>query len=66
MTVNEGEAFVAGLDSETAKKLLDAADKAGLDPALVRAVPGDGGFVVPAELVDKPKAPAKKSTTDKK
>jgi len=70
MTVNEGEAFVAGLDPETARKLLAAADKAGLDPAVVRAVPGDGGFVVPAELVEHPKAkqpdkPAAKST-DKK
>jgi len=55
MTVNEGEAFVAGLDSETAQKLLEAAEKAGLDPSVVRAAPGDGGFVVPAALVDKPK-----------
>lgn len=51
MTVNEGEAFVAGLDSDTAQKLLAAAEKAGLDPSVVRAAPGDGGFVVPAELV---------------
>lgn len=71
MTVNEGEAFVAGLDTETAKKLLEAAEKAGLDPSVVRAAPGDGGFVVPEELAEQPKAkqpekPAAKSTTDKK
>lgn len=55
MTVNEGEAFVAGTDAETAKKLLDAAQKAGLDPSVVRVSPGDGGFIVPEELADKPK-----------
>lgn len=68
MTVNEGEAFVAGTDAETARKLLDAAAKAGLDPSVVRVSPGDGGFVVPEELAAKPKrAPApEKSTTDKK
>lgn len=60
MTVNEGEAFVAGLDADTAQKLLDAAEKAGLDPSVVRAAPGDGGFVVPAELVEKKKPAASK------
>lgn len=53
MTVNEGEAFVAGLDAETAQKLLKAAEKAGLDPSVVRAAPGDGGFIVPVELAEK-------------
>lgn len=72
MTVNEGEAFVAGLDAETAQRLLEAAQKAGLDPSVVRASPGDGGFVVPEELAKpapkKPTSdkPAAKSTTDKK
>ncbi|MET0488738.1 MAG: hypothetical protein ABWZ30_05475 [Jiangellaceae bacterium] len=67
MTVNEGEAFVAGGDTETAQKLLAAAEKAGLDPSVVR-YSADGGFVVPEELAPKPKAsdkPAAK-TTDKK
>lgn len=54
MTVNEGEAFVAGLDAETAQRLLEAAEKAGLDPSVIRTSP-DGGFVVPEALVDKPK-----------
>ena len=63
MTVNEGEAFVAGTDSETAQRLLAAAEKAGLDPSVVRVSPGDGGFVVPEELADKPKP--RKPTADK-
>ena len=64
MTVNEGEAFVAGLDADTANRLLEAAAKAGLDPSVVRAAPGDGGFVVPealAKSADKPK-PTRKAT----
>lgn len=71
MTVNEGEAFVAGTDAETAQQLLDAAQKAGLDASVVRVAPGDGGFIVPAELVNesKPKTAAKpdagKSTSKK-
>ena len=72
MTVNEGEAFVANGDdpSETARNLLEAAEKAGLDPAVVRTASSDGGFIVPEELAPKPKAAAKKTTatksTDKK
>jgi len=69
MTVNEGEAFVAGTDPETAQKLLDAAEKAGLDPSVVKVASADGGFVVPEELAPKPKSsekPTTKSTTDKK
>jgi hypothetical protein len=67
MTVNEGEAFVAnGEDvSETARELLEAAEKAGLDPSVVRAASSDGGFIVPEELAPKPKAAAKKTTTAK-
>lgn len=64
MTVNEGEAFVAGDDSETAKSLLEAAEKAGLDPSVVRLSPGDGGFVVPEELA--PKKSTRSKSTDKK
>jgi hypothetical protein len=67
MTVNEGEAFVEGTDAETAKKLLEAAEKAGLDPSVVRYAAGDGGFVVPEELAEKPKPKAKAETkTDSK
>lgn len=66
MTVNEGEAFVEGTDAETAKKLLAAADKAGLSPSVVRVAPGDGGFIVPEALVDKPKPKAKTTTTTEK
>jgi hypothetical protein len=70
MTVNEGEAFVEGADSDTAKALLEAAEKAGLDPAVVRYSAGDGGFIVPEALAPKPKSSEKpttrKSTTDKK
>lgn len=65
MTVNEGEAFVAGNDPETAKGLLEAAEKAGLDPSVVRLAPGDGGFVVPEELAPK-KTASKSKSTDKK
>jgi hypothetical protein len=64
MTVNEGEAFVAGDDSETAKSLLEAAEKAGLDPAVVRLAPGEGGFIVPEALT--PKKPSRSKSTDKK
>lgn len=64
MTVNEGEAFVEGTDPETAQKLLAAAEKAGLDPSVVRVAPGDGGFIVPEALADKPK-PKPKATTEK-
>lgn len=59
MPINEGEAFVAGLTAENAKTLLEAAEKAGLDPSVVRA-DSDGGFVVPAELVEKKKPAAAK------
>ena len=66
MTVNEGEAFIAGADKDTARRLLEAAEKAGLDPSVVRA--SEGGFIVPADL-DKPakdtSAPAKKTDADK-
>jgi spore coat polysaccharide biosynthesis protein SpsF (cytidylyltransferase family) len=62
MTVNEGEAFVAGDDTDTAQKLLEAAEKAGLDPSVVRLAAGDGGFIVPEALAPR----SKKSTTDKK
>lgn len=61
MTVNEGEAFVAGLTAENAKALLEAAEKAGMDPSVVRA-DSDGGFIVPAELVEKKKPAAKPAT----
>jgi hypothetical protein len=64
MTVNEGEAFVAGDDPQTAKGLLEAAEKAGLDPSVVRLASGDGGFVVPEELA--PKKTSKSKSTDKK
>jgi hypothetical protein len=65
MPINEGESFVAGLDADTAKKLLAAAEAAGLDPSVVRA-DADGGFVVPAELVETTKKkPAAKSTPTK-
>jgi hypothetical protein len=60
MPIEEGEAFVAGLTAENAKTLLEAAEKAGLDPGVVRA-DADGGFVVPAQLVKK-----KTTTTTKK
>ena len=60
MPVNEGESFVAGLNADTAKKLLAAAEAAGMDPSVVRA-DADGGFVVPTELV----GPVKKKSAAK-
>lgn len=64
MTVNEGEAFVAGLTAENAKKLLEAAEAAGLDPSVVRA-DSEGGFIVPAELVEPKKKPPAKPAAKK-
>jgi hypothetical protein len=69
MTVNEGEAFVAGADAETARQLLEGAEKAGLDPSVVRFDTA-GGFVVPEELAPNTgstkKASAKSAAADKK
>jgi len=44
------EAYVAGLTQENASKLLDRAHELGLPASVVRTV--DGGFIVPAVLVE--------------
>lgn len=62
MGVNPGEVFVAGLDAATARRLLAAAEDAGMDPSVVRVDPG-GGFVVPEALVAPAPAPAPKRKT---
>lgn len=50
------EAYVAGLTQENASKLLDRAHELGLPASVVRTV--DGGFIVPAVLVEDAPAPA--------
>jgi hypothetical protein len=45
-----GEAFVYGINQETAQALLEAADRAGVDQHLVRV--SDGGFIVPEAVAD--------------
>lgn len=44
------EAYVAGLNQENARRLLDRAHEMGLPASVVRTV--DGGFIVPAVLVE--------------
>lgn len=50
-TLNDGEVYVEGRGEEVARKLFEAADKAGIDTA--RIVATSHGFVVPKELVSK-------------
>lgn len=51
------EAYVAGLTKDNARMLLDRAKELGLPASVVKTV--DGGFIVPAVLVDDdPKAKA--------
>lgn len=52
MSVNPrpGEAFVYGVNQETAQALLEAADRVGVDQHLVRV--SDGGFIVPEAVAD--------------
>lgn len=45
-----GETLVQGKDRETARRLLDAADAAGVDQQEVRTV--TGGFIVPNAVYD--------------
>lgn len=61
MPIKEGEVFVAGLNTATARDLLAKAKAKGINPAVVRVDP-DGGFIVPAELLaedDEKPAPAR-------
>lgn len=44
------ETYVMGKDRETARRLLDAADAAGVDQQEVRTV--TGGFIVPNAVYD--------------
>lgn len=72
--IKPGQVYVAGTSPSTARRLLDAARRVGLDPKLaVRTT--EGGFVVPeavATNASKPavkaqpakKTPAKKADTD--
>lgn len=55
------EAYVAGLTKDNARMLLDRAKELGLPASVVKTV--DGGFIVPAVLVeDDPKAKAEPDT----
>src|SRR5688500_5653900 len=55
------EAYVAGLTKDNARMLLDRAKDLGLPASVVKTV--DGGFIVPAVLVeDDPKAKAEPET----
>jgi hypothetical protein len=49
--LGDGEAYVEGRSEETARKLFEAADKAGIDTALIFTT--SHGYVVPKELVAK-------------
>lgn len=60
-----GQVYVPGSDAKTARSLLNAAAKAGLNPKLaVRTT--EGGFVVPEQIAPsaaKPKASRARATT---
>lgn len=49
--LNDGEAYVEGRSEETARKLYEAAEKAGVDVSLISTT--SHGYVVPKELVSK-------------
>jgi hypothetical protein len=49
----QAEAFIVPLDQETAAKVLEAAEKAGLDASVVRTSSFPPAFVVPVEVEDK-------------
>lgn len=49
-TPRPGEVYVHGKTQENAQQLLEAADRAGIDPQLVRVT--DGGFIVPEAVHD--------------
>jgi hypothetical protein len=62
-----GQTFVPGATAKTARRLLDAAAKAGLDPkTAVRTT--EGGFIVPEAVVpgEPAKSPAKPKAAPKK
>lgn len=50
-TLNDGEAYVPGRSEETARHLMELADKAGVDPARVSTT--SHGYIVPAEILGK-------------
>jgi hypothetical protein len=49
--LNDGESYVEGRSEETARKLFEAADKAGIDTSLIST--SSHGYVVPKELAGK-------------
>lgn len=49
-SLDPGETYVNGKDAQTARDLLAAADRLGLDRGVVRTV--QGGFVVPDPVWD--------------
>lgn len=49
--IGVGETFVNGKNAETARALLSAAERVGLDPALVVRTT-QSGFIVPDEVAD--------------
>ena len=49
--LGDGEAYVEGRSEETARKLFEAAEKAGIDPAKIFTT--SHGYVVPSELLAK-------------
>lgn len=48
LALKEGEAFVEGRNADTAKRLIKAAEDAGLETSVVRTT--SFGYIVPAEL----------------
>lgn len=49
--LNDGETFVKGRSEETARKLFEAAEEAGIDSSKISTA--SHGYVVPRELADK-------------
>lgn len=49
--LNDGESYVEGRSEETARKLYEAAEKAGIDNAKISTT--SHGYVVPSELIGK-------------
>lgn len=61
--VKPGWVFVPGVNAKTARALLDAAAKAGLNPkTAVRTT--EGGFLVPEEITPKPRKTARTLPVD--
>lgn len=61
-TLNDGQAYVPGRSEDTARHLMELAEKAGLDASVVSTT--SHGYIVPEELVHGEKGLDAKTTFD--